>query len=149
MEPQSIITYPSGGQRVQPGFHEIRGLAWSGFGRIAKVEVSFDEGRTWRKAVLEPPVEPYAFVRFKLPWYWDGKEVVLWSRAWDEKGNTQPTREEFFRRWSRNNRYHYNAIQAWRILPDGRVVNGDRPLGQGAFGPVGPVGGGGGGVLGV
>ena len=149
MEPQSIITYPSGGQRVQPGFHEIRGLAWSGFGRIAKVEVSFDEGRTWRKAVLEPPVEPYAFVRFKLPWYWDGKEVVLWSRAWDEKGNTQPTREEFFRRWSRNNRYHYNAIQAWRILPDGRVVNGDRPLGQGAFGPVGPVGGCGGEVLDV
>lgn len=58
MEPQSIITYPSGGQRVQPGFHEIRGLAWSGFGRIAKVEVSFDEGRTWRKAVLEPPWSP-------------------------------------------------------------------------------------------
>ncbi|ADW22705.1 MULTISPECIES: sulfite dehydrogenase [Thermus] len=137
MDPESIITYPSGLQQIKPGFHEIRGLAWSGYGRITKVEISFDEGKTWRQATLEPPVERYAFVRFKMPWHWDGKEVVLWSRAWDEKGNTQPTREEFFKKWGRNNRYHYNAIQAWRILPDGRVVNGDRPLGQQAFGPVG------------
>lgn len=105
------------------------------------MEISFDEGKTWRQATLEPPVERYAFVRFKMPWHWDGKEVVLWSRAWDEKGNTQPTREEFFKKWGKNNRYHYNAIQAWRIHPDGRVVNGDRPLGQQAFGPAGGCGG--------
>ncbi|KGQ23014.1 sulfite dehydrogenase [Thermus filiformis] len=137
MDPESIITYPSGGQRIKPGFHEIRGLAWSGHGRITKVEVSFDEGKTWRRATLEPPVERLAMVRFKLPWYWRGEEVVLWSRAWDEKGNTQPTREEFFKKWGRNNRYHYNAIQAWRVLPDGRVVNGDRPLLGFAQGPGG------------
>lgn len=141
MDPESIITYPSGLQRIQPGFHEIRGLAWSGYGRIRKVEVSFDEGRSWRQADLEPPVERHAFVRFKLPWYWDGREVVLWSRAWDEGGNTQPTREEFFRKWGRNNRYHYNAIQAWRIAPDGRVTNGDRPLGGVAQRPAGGCGG--------
>ena len=141
MEPQSIITYPSGQQQIKPGFHEIRGLAWSGHGRITKVEISFDEGRTWRQATLEPPVERYAFVRFKMPWRWDGKEVVLWSRAWDEKGNTQPTREEFFKKWGKNNRYHYNAIQAWRILPDGRVVNGDRSLGAQVSGPAGGCGG--------
>lgn len=141
MDPESIITYPSGLQRIAPGFHEIRGLAWSGYGRIRKVEVSFDEGRSWRQADLEPPVERHAFVRFKLPWYWDGREVVLWSRAWDEGGNTQPTREEFFRKWGRNNRYHYNAIQAWRIAPDGRVTNGDRPLGGVAQRPAGGCGG--------
>lgn len=128
MDPESIITYPSGLEQISKGFHEIRGLAWSGYGRIRKVEISLDGGRTWRPASLEGPVEPLAAVRFKYPWVWDGHETVIMSRATDEKGNTQPTQEEFFAKWGRNNRYHYNAIQAWRIGADGKVVNGDRTL---------------------
>jgi len=128
MEPQSIITRPSGGQRISPGFNEIRGLAWSGFGKIRAVEVSTDGGQTWQEAQLSEPVLDRALTRFTLPWRWDGRETVIMSRAVDEKGNVQPTREEFFKRWARNNRYHYNAIQAWRIRADGRVENGDPPL---------------------
>ncbi|RDI94573.1 sulfite dehydrogenase [Meiothermus sp. QL-1] len=128
MDPQSIITYPSGLQQIERGFHEIRGLAWSGHGRVVRVEVSLDGGQTWRRASLEPSPDPLSVVRFKLPWVWDGKETVIMSRAWDEKGNAQPTQEEFFARWARNNRYHYNAIQAWRIQTDGKVVNGDKTL---------------------
>lgn len=128
MEPQSLITYPSGQQQIQKGFHEIRGLAWSGFGRIQKVEVSLDGGASWKKAALESPVDPLAAVRFKLPWNWNGQETTIASRATDEAGNTQPTQAEFFKKWGRNNRYHYNAIQAWKIGTDGRVVNGDKTL---------------------
>jgi sulfane dehydrogenase subunit SoxC len=142
MEPQSIITYPSGLQQIERGFHEIRGLAWSGFGRVRRVEVSLDGGRNWKRAALEPAPDPLSAVRFKVNWAWDGRETVIMSRATDEKGNTQPTQEEFFTRWARNNRYHYNAIQAWRIGADGRVVNGDRTL-AGAPAQLGAAGRGG------
>ncbi len=128
MEPQSIITRPSGGQRIKRGFNEIRGVAWSGFGKIVRVKVSTDGGRTWRQARLSDPILDRALTRFTLPWRWDGRETVILSRAVDEAGNVQPTRAEFFKRWARNNRYHYNAIQAWRIQPSGEVINGDPPL---------------------
>jgi len=142
MDPESIITYPSGLQQIQRGFHEIRGLAWSGHGRIRRVEVSLDGGKTWKQASLEPAPDALSVVRFKYNWVWDGRETVIMSRAWDEKGNTQPTQEEFFARWARNNRYHYNAIQAWRIGTDGKVVNGDKTL-AGAPARLGAVGRGG------
>ena len=128
MDPESIITYPSGQQQIVRGFHEIRGLAWSGHGRIAQVEVSVDGGQKWQTAQIEPSLERLSAVRFKLPWTWNGEETTLLSRAIDEKGNRQPTQEEFFARWGRTNRYHYNAIQAWRVGRDGKLVNGDRTL---------------------
>lgn len=134
MDPQSIITYPSGQQAISRGFHEIRGLAWSGYGRIRRVEVSLDGGNSWKQASLEGPLEPLAAVRFKYNWVWDGKPTTIMSRATDEAGNTQPTQEEFFARWGRNNRYHYNAIQAWRVGADGKVLNGDKTL-PGALAP--------------
>ncbi|GIW34186.1 sulfite dehydrogenase [Meiothermus sp.] len=142
MDPESIITYPSGLQQIQRGFHEIRGLAWSGHGRIRRVEISLDGGKSWKQASLEPAPDALSVVRFKYNWVWDGKETVIMSRAWDEKGNTQPTQEEFFAKWARNNRYHYNAIQAWRIGADGKVVNGDKTL-AGAPAQLGAVGRGG------
>src|SRR5262249_13752961 len=58
MEAKSVITHPSGQQHIQPGFHEIRGLAWSGRGRVTNVEVSLDGGRTWQTARLQEPVLP-------------------------------------------------------------------------------------------
>ena len=53
MEAKSIITRPSGGQRLSaPGFHEITGLAWSGHGKIKRVEISVDDGKSWQPAEL-------------------------------------------------------------------------------------------------
>src|SRR2546421_12044557 len=57
MEAKSIITRPSGGQRLNgPGFHEITGIAWSGHGKIKRVEVSVDGGTSWQPAALQDPV---------------------------------------------------------------------------------------------
>ena len=78
-----------------PGFYEISGIAYSGNGRIAKVMVSADGGKSWAQAALQEPVLPKAFTRFRMPWRWDGGPAVLQSRAWDEAGNVQPTRAEF------------------------------------------------------
>src|SRR5436309_5521992 len=95
MEVKSFVTHPSPGLTLTgPGFYEISGLASSGNGRIAKVMVSADGGKSYAQAALDGPVLPKALTRFRLPWRWDGQPVVLQSRAWDEAGNVQPTREE-------------------------------------------------------
>lgn len=84
MEAKSVITFPSGGQRLSaPGFHEITGLAWSGRGKIMQVDVSTDGGQTWSPATLQEPVRSIAWTRFRMPWQWDGQPARLQSRAID------------------------------------------------------------------
>jgi S-disulfanyl-L-cysteine oxidoreductase SoxD len=68
MEAKSVITRPAGGQKLSsPGFYEITGLAWSGRGRITRVEISTDRGESWHDADLNEPVLPKALTRFRLP----------------------------------------------------------------------------------
>ena len=124
MEAKSIITRPSGGQRVPGrGFVEISGIAWSGHGRISKVEVSVDGGRNWSDAQLQEPVLSLALTRFRFPWQWDGQPAVIQSRATDETGYTQPTFEELLAVRGDKYFYHNNAIQPWRVAGDGEVTN--------------------------
>ncbi|MDP2370024.1 sulfite dehydrogenase [Rhodoferax sp.] len=125
MDVKSVITHPSGLQTLpEPkGFFEIAGLAWSGYGRVAKVEVSVDGGATWALAQLHGPVLDRAFTRFTLPWRWDGRRATLLSRATDEFGRSQPTRAEWKRKYAMQSFHHYNALQAWRVGTDGRVEN--------------------------
>ncbi|HTL60804.1 MAG TPA: sulfite dehydrogenase [Nitrospira sp.] len=125
MEAKSIITSPSGRQQLRPGIHEIRGLAWSGRGRVVKVDVTTDGGRTWRTAELQEPVLSKCHTRFRLPWVWDGQEAVLQSRCVDETGYRQPSREALIKVRGTHSSYHYNGIQSWKIDQDGRVRNID------------------------
>jgi sulfane dehydrogenase subunit SoxC len=122
MEVKSVITRPSGGQRLSaPGFVEISGLAWSGRGRIARVDVSTDGGETWREAALQPPVQSKCLTRFRLGWHWDGGPARLASRAVDETGAVQPTRDALIAARGTNSYYHYNGIHAWQVAADGAV----------------------------
>ncbi len=124
MEAKSIITSPSGGQQIQEkGFHEIRGIAWSGRGRISKVEISVDEGKSWQQATLQLPVLSKALTRFVFPWTWNGDSVTIQSRATDETGYTQPTLASLVDVRGANATYHNNAITPWRIAPDGKVTH--------------------------
>ncbi len=124
MEAKSVITSPSGGQRLEtPGFVEIRGLAWSGRGRISRVEVSVDGGQAWEKAELEQPVLPMCHTRFRLAWRWDGQEAILQSRCIDEAGYQQPTRQQLVAVRGTNSYYHNNAIQTWKVTKLGQVEN--------------------------
>jgi len=123
MEAKSVITSPSGGQQIRAGFAEIRGLAWSGRGRVRSVEVSTDNRRTWQPAQLQEPVLPKCHTRFRLPWRWQGQEAILQSRCIDETGYMQPTRQELVAVRGVHSVYHYNAIQTWQVTKDGRVHN--------------------------
>jgi sulfane dehydrogenase subunit SoxC len=123
MEAKSVITRPSGRQQIQPGYHEIQGLAWSGHGRVAKVEVSVDGGRMWQDAQLQEPVLPKCHTRFRFPWRWNGQETILQSRCVDQTNYIQPSRQDLVKVRGTNSLYHYNAIQSWRVERDGRIRN--------------------------
>jgi sulfane dehydrogenase subunit SoxC len=124
MEAKSVITFPSGGQALpRPGLYELTGLAWSGRGRIERVEITTDGGRTWVKAQLQEPRLPIAFTRFRLAWRFDGRESVIASRAVDESGYIQPTREALIEVRGTNSVYHFNGIKFWKVRADGTVTN--------------------------
>jgi sulfane dehydrogenase subunit SoxC len=124
MEVKSVITSPSTGLALRgPGLYEVTGLAWSGLGRIRRVEVSADGGRTWAEAALNDPVLPKSFTRFRLAWRWNGGPAVLMSRAVDETGAMQPTRASLVAERGERANYHNNGIQTWAIAASGEVSN--------------------------
>ncbi len=121
---KSVITRPSSTMQLAgTGFHEISGIAWSGAGRIRRVEVSTDGGQTWAEAALTGAERAKALVRFRHPWQWQGAAAVLQSRATDEKGNVQPARREWQARFAPDIRFHNNSIVSWAVGTDGSVKN--------------------------
>ncbi len=124
MDVKSLITSPSGEQQMSgPGLYQISGIAWSGAGRIRRVEVSADGGNSWAEAELTEPVISKSLTRFRIPWRWDGQPVVLQSRAIDETGATQPTRDALLGERGTQFFYHYNAVQSWAVSETGGVTN--------------------------
>jgi sulfane dehydrogenase subunit SoxC len=124
MEAKSVITFPSGGQTLPgKGPYELTGLAWSGRGRIERVEITTDGGKSWVRAKLQEPRLPMAFTRFRLPWRFDGRETVIASRATDESGYVQPSREALIAVRGTNSNYHFNGMKFWKVRADGSVIN--------------------------
>jgi sulfane dehydrogenase subunit SoxC len=122
MEAKSVITFPSGGQVLPgPGLYEITGLAWSGKGKIERVETTTDGGKTWIKAKLQEPRLPIALTRFRVAWRFEGRETTIASRAVDETGYVQPTREALVAVRGVNSGYHYNGIKFWSVRANGIV----------------------------
>jgi len=124
MDVKSLITSPSHGQRLkQPGFHEIRGYAWSGRGKVKRVEVSADGGKSWVEAALQEPLLAKCMTRFRAAWRWNGQPAVLKSRAIDETGAMQPERAALVAQRGLNGYFHYNAIVSWAVDEDGAVTH--------------------------
>ena len=121
MDAKSIITSPAHPDTIARGWRSVTGLAWSGRGRISRVEVSSDGGQSWSDAILQEPVLSKAHVRFNHMWEWNGTEAILLCRATDETGYVQPTRSELIRARGPGTLYHYNPIYGWRVMPNGRV----------------------------
>ena len=131
-EVKSFITHPSPGLKLNgPGLYEVSGIAYSADGRIARVMVTADGGRSWAQAPLQEPILPKAFTRFRAPWRWDGGPAVLQSRAWDEAGNVQPTRAQIVARRGQTRTpvtnpaafpsQHYNGPTSWSVDAGGEV----------------------------
>jgi sulfane dehydrogenase subunit SoxC len=123
-ECKSVVTTPSGGQvLLDKGFYNISGLAWSGRGKVARVDVSVDGGRNWRRARLETPVMDRCLTRFNIDWVWDGKPALVQSRATDETGYVQPTYADLRKVRGTRSIYHNHSIQTWLVQESGEVKN--------------------------
>jgi sulfane dehydrogenase subunit SoxC len=129
--PKSVITRPSAGLEMPRGKVQITGLAWSGGGKITKVEVSTDGGKNWREARLEGPIHTKAHSRFNFEWEWTGQEAVIVSRSTDETGEVQPTLAEMskahgipmsdWRKGEKPRSIHTNWQQPWRVNRNGSI----------------------------
>ena len=121
---KSTITHPSFGMTMSgPGIYEISGLAWSGAGKIAKVELSADGGASWGEAALDEPVLPMSLTRFRMAWDWSGGPAILQSRATDDQGRVQIDRNAWTAEYAPGQIYHYNAIQSWQVADNGEISN--------------------------
>jgi len=121
---KSLITSPSPGLDLgQSGLYQISGIAWSGAGRIKRVEVSTDAGKSWADAHLDAQPLPKSLTRFRAAWRWQGRQSILLSRAIDETGQVQPTRTQVLQGRATGSFYHYNGIQAWQVETDGKLRN--------------------------
>ena len=81
MDARSLITYPAYPVTLGRGWVEINGIAWTGSGKVQRVDVSTDGGATWTPATLQEPVLSKAHTRFRHLWHWTGGEAVIMSRA--------------------------------------------------------------------
>ena len=117
MEPPGIPEFPSRIRHVRPGPVPVRGRAWSGFGRIVRVDVSDDGGRSWGKATVGEPPGPHSWAPWSYEWNAREGETELSCRATDETGRTQPLEP----RWNVGG-YANNEVQRVRV-----VVRDDRP----------------------
>lgn len=124
MEAKSVVTFPSPTQRLaDPGFYEGRGFAWSGRGRITRVDVSTDGGNRWSPARLDDLAPAKSLTRFTFPIRWDGTEMTIQSRAVDHTGYVQPTLEALIAARGPALRYHVNAIASWHVARDGTLTD--------------------------
>ena len=91
MPVKSLITHPETGHRTGDGSVEVRGHAWTGEGRVDSVDLSIDFGATWKRALLDEPVNAYAWQNWRalvsLP---QAGYYEVWSRATDSLGVSQP-----------------------------------------------------------
>lgn len=125
MDVKSVITSPSPQMPINHGRGHmvISGLAWSGFGKIKRVDISMDGGRNWQTARIDGPSLKKSLHRFYYEMDWDGSAMLLQSRAIDDRGNIQPTKSALREARGENSIYHNNGIQTWQLKRDGQVDN--------------------------
>ncbi|MFC2968700.1 sulfite dehydrogenase [Acidimangrovimonas pyrenivorans] len=125
MDAKSVITNPSPQAPIThgPGRTVITGLAWSGHGTIKRVDVTLDGGVNWHTARLSGPSLDKSLHRFYFEFDWDGSPLLLQSRAIDETGYVQPTKDALRKFRGNNSIYHNNGIQTWSVNKDGEAEN--------------------------
>ncbi len=125
MDAKSVITSPSPQMPIThgPGPLVVSGLAWSGHGKITRVDVSIDGGVTWETARLGKQGDAKALTRFYYDMDWDGSEMLMQARAMDDTGYVQPTKDQLREMRGENSVYHNNCIQTWFVNEEGVAEN--------------------------
>lgn len=106
MPVKSFITSPMDQVKLPLAQTFLRGVAWAGEERIARVKVSTDGGRHWSDAELSQPDLPFAWRLWNIKWTppQPGYYTVM-SRATDSARRVQP----IVATWNPSG-YLYNAV---------------------------------------
>ncbi|SLN32633.1 Sulfoxide reductase catalytic subunit YedY [Roseivivax jejudonensis] len=125
MDAKSVITNPSPQAPIThgPGPTVLTGIAWSGRGTIPRVDVTLDGGATWARARMSGPSFDKSMHRFYYEFDWDGRPLLLQSRAHDSTGYVQPTKDMLREVRGENSIYHNNGIQTWAVNEQGVAEN--------------------------
>ena len=124
MDAKSVITDPSPQSPLRnKGQNVLSGLAWSGRGTIDRVDVTIDGGKNWYTADLQAPILPRCLTRFYLNFEWDGRPMLVQSRAIDSTNYVQPTKDALRAVRGTNSIYHNNGIQTWYVQSNGETEN--------------------------
>lgn len=89
MPVKSVISTPTDGATLGAGPTRIAGYAWSGYGAIARVEVSVDDGQTWAETTFRGDGR-HSWVRWETSWEATSGAIGILVRATDERGLRQP-----------------------------------------------------------
>jgi hypothetical protein len=123
---KSVIWAPAAGSVVQPGSKvTIRGVAWSGDqGPVTGVQVSVDNGRTWRLAELaRDQFTQFGWRQWQFDWTpRDEGYYTIMARANDANGNTQPLAEE----WNPSG-YGWNVVPRVGVQVGGSAPSASQP----------------------
>ena len=123
-EVNSVITSPCPEKPIQgKGLLQLEGIAWSGRGKVKRVDVSLDGGVSWQTAKIKGLVLTKSLTRFSMEINWQGEPLLLQSRAIDETGYVQPTLAQLREARGTNSIYHKNSIHTWQVQTDGAVNN--------------------------
>ena len=123
-EVNSVITSPCPENPIKrKGLLQLEGLAWSGHGKVKRVDVSLDGGVNWQTAKLKGLVLSKSLTRFGMEINWQGEPLLLQSRAVDETGYVQPTLSQLREVRGTSSIYHKNSIHTWQVQADGAVNN--------------------------
>ena len=112
MQARALITSLAPGAFVAPGSHVVSGVAWTGAGMVASVEVSVEGGGPWRPARMLDEPSPYAWRRWEFDWEptKQGRHVLR-ARAVDDQGNVQPDLAAWNRLGYCNNSVHAVVVE--------------------------------------
>jgi sulfane dehydrogenase subunit SoxC len=111
MAPPGVPDFMTRERHLPAGPMTLRGRAWSGWGPIAAVTVSTDDGATFAEAELEEQIGEAAWRGWRFDWNATEGEYVLCSRATDAAGNTQPLDPP----WNLKG-YANNAVERVRVI---------------------------------
>jgi sulfite oxidase len=108
---KSVIAAPADRAKLNPGAQVIQGVAWAGEAEITKVEISSDGGGSWSAAQLGKDQAKYAWHLWSCNWQpTKSGEYVIFSRATDSQGRTQPATAV----WNPSG-YLYNAYDQIKV----------------------------------
>jgi DMSO/TMAO reductase YedYZ molybdopterin-dependent catalytic subunit len=97
MQTKAQIARPENSETISAGeSYLIRGAAWTGDAEITQVELSFDGGKAWREATLDPESKKNAWRLWQFEWESPQRgNYTLMARATDSRGRVQPPERNF------------------------------------------------------